>query len=51
MKKLALNGLGFFALGFLLLTGVKTADHIIPDVVRAPVEIAIKDCQDGEQPE
>lgn len=50
MKKLALQAFGFFAIGFLLLSGFKIADLVIPDPVRAPRQIEIN-CHDGEQSE
>lgn len=48
MKRLAFLGLGYFALGAIVLAGIKTADWIIPDPVRAPVQIQISDC-DGKE--
>lgn len=51
MKNLALQALGYFAIGFILLCGLKAADHIIPDPVRAPHKIEILDCHGGELPE
>lgn len=48
MKRLALQGLGYFAIGAALLTGIKTADWVIPDPVRAPVQIQITECDDKE---